>query len=594
MTRRQPFHFVMIKPSHYDDDGYPIQWVRSEIPSNTLAAVNGLALDCIRREVLGSDVELILHAYDETNTRIKPGAIIRRIRANGGHGLIGFVGVQTNQFPRAVDLARPFLAAGLPVTIGGFHVSGCLSMLPEIPAEIREAQEMGISIFAGEAEDGALDEVLRDACAGQLKSVYNHMKHLPGLERQPMPILPRETVQRTRGQYSSFDLGRGCPFQCSFCTIINVQGRKSRFRTADDLEAIIRDNAGQGIGKFFITDDNFARNKQWEALFDRLIRLREEQGFKIKLIIQVDTLCHQIPGFIEKACRAGVRRVFLGLENINPDNLLAAKKRQNRITEYRRMLQEWRRHGATTYAGYILGFPGDTRDSILRDIDIIKRELPVDLLEFYQLTPLPGSEDHRTLLGRGGWLDPDLNKYDLHHRVAHHAKMSDAEWDAVYREAWARYYDESHLETVIRRAAACSGGRPRATMRVMLWFRLMFEIEHLHPLEGGIFRRKYRLDRRPQMPLEHPLLFYPKYAAEIAAKAFRYLRIVRSAYRIYGRVMRDPERSSYTDVAIAPLEADELEALTMFTETSGGAAAVAKKHRTDEQRARLATAAAAQ
>jgi hypothetical protein len=172
--------------------------------------------------------------------------------------------------------------------------------------------------------------------------------------------------------------------------------------------------------------------------------------------------------------------------------------------------------------------------------------------------------------------------------------MSDAEWDAVYREAWARYYDESHLETVIRRAAACSGGRPRATMRVMLWFRLMFEIEHLHPLEGGIFRRKYRLDRRPQMPLEHPLLFYPKYAAEIAAKAFRYLRIVRSAYRIYGRVMRDPERSSYTDVAIAPLEADELEALTMFTETSGGAAAVAKKHRTDEQRARLATAAAAQ
>jgi hypothetical protein len=584
----------MIKPSHYDDDGYPIQWARSEIPSNTLAAVNGLALDCMRREVLGSNVELILHAYDETNTRIKPSAIIRRVRANGGHGLIGFVGVQSNQFPRAVDLAHPFLAAGLPVAIGGFHVSGCLSMLPEVPAEIREAQEMGISIFAGEAEDGALDEVLRDACAGRLKSVYNHMKNLPGLERQPMPILPRETVQRTRGQYSSFDLGRGCPFQCSFCTIINVQGRKSRFRTADDLEAIIRDNAGQGISKFFITDDNFARNKQWESLFDRMIWLREEQGLKIKLIIQVDTLCHQIPRFIEKACRAGVRRVFLGLENINPDNLMAAKKRQNRITEYRRMLQEWRRHGATTYAGYILGFPGDTRDSILRDIDIIKRELPVDLLEFYQLTPLPGSEDHRTLLDRGGWLDPDLNKYDLHHRVAHHAKMTDTEWDAVYREAWARYYDEAHLETVVRRAAASSAGRPRATMRVMLWFKLMFEIEHLHPLEGGIFRRKYRLDRRPQMPLEHPLLFYPKYAAEIAAKAFRYLRMIGSAYRIYGHVMRDPKRSSYTDVAITPLEAEELEALTIFTETSGGAAAVAKKHWTDNQRAKVAIAAAAQ
>jgi hypothetical protein len=61
---------------------------------------------------------------------------------------------------------------------------------------------------------------------------------------------------------------------------------------------------------------------------------------------------------------------------------MAAKKRQNRITEYRRMLQEWRAHGATTYAGYILGFPNDTRESILHDIEIIKRELPIELLEF--------------------------------------------------------------------------------------------------------------------------------------------------------------------------------------------------------------------
>jgi len=67
----------------------------------------------------------------------------------------------------------------------------------------------------------------------------------------------------------------GCPFQCSFCTIINVQGRKSRFRTADDLEAIVRDNCRQGITTFFITDDNMARNKHWEDFFDRLIELKE-------------------------------------------------------------------------------------------------------------------------------------------------------------------------------------------------------------------------------------------------------------------------------------------------------------------------------
>src|SRR4029450_3326993 len=181
-------------------------------------------------------------------------------------------------------------------------------------------------------------------------------------------------------------------FQCSFCTIINVQGRKSRRRSPDDVEAIVRGNLAQGINSFFITDDNPAPNKDWEPIFDRLIQLREVEKLKISFVIQVDTLCHKIPRFIEKAARAGVRRVFIGLENITPDNLIAAKKKQNRITEYREMLQAWKRHRVLTACGYILGFPSDTPETILRDIAIIQEELPVDLLEFFCLTPLPGSE----------------------------------------------------------------------------------------------------------------------------------------------------------------------------------------------------------
>ena len=118
-----------------------------------------------------------------------------------------------------------------------------------------------------------------------------------------------------------------------------MQGRKSRYRSPDDVEAIIRGNLAQGIDHFFITDDNFARNKNWEPIFDRLIELREQRGpDQFHFIIQVDTLCHRIPHFIEKAARAGVTRVFIGLENINPDSLLGAKKKQNRIAEYRKML----------------------------------------------------------------------------------------------------------------------------------------------------------------------------------------------------------------------------------------------------------------
>jgi len=415
----------LIKPAHYDDDGYPIQWVRSAIPSNSLASLNGLAEDARAREVLGPGIEIHLHTYDETNRRVRPNQIIKMVLRSRSKALICLVGVQSNQFPRAVDLAEPFLAADLPVCIGGFHVSGCIAMLPQLPDDLRAAQARGISLFAGEAEEGRFDAMLRDAWNGKLAPLYNFMDKLPNLQGEPRPILPRKHVRRTSGSLSSFDLGRGCPYQCSFCTIINVQGRKSRLRSTDALERIIRENYAQAIKRFFITDDNFARNHDWELLFDRLIELREGDCPNIGFTIQVDTLCHKIPNFIEKAAQAGVRRVFIGLENVNPDNLIAAKKRQNKITDYRDMLQKWRMHGAITCAGYIIGFPGDSRESIRRDIDIIKRELPLDILELFFLTPLPGSEDHKILWQKGTWMDPDMNKYDLNHRVTHHPKMSD-------------------------------------------------------------------------------------------------------------------------------------------------------------------------
>ena len=262
-------------------------------------------------------------------------------------------------------------------------------------------------------------------------------------------------MRKTIGNVTTFDAGRGCPFQCSFCTIINVQGRKSRRRSPDDVERILRLNFAQGIDRFFITDDNFARNKDWEPIFDRIIKLREEDGMDVRFLIQVDTLCHKIPNFVAKAKRAGVTRIFIGLENINPDNLLAAKKRQNKITEYRNMLLAWKAAGIWTYAGYILGFPNDTPESARRDIEIIKKEMPLDVLEFFFLTPLPGSEDHKVLAAKGAPLDPDLNKYDLEHALTQHPKMNKAEWEKLYRDAWAIYYTPEHIETILRRAQAC-------------------------------------------------------------------------------------------------------------------------------------------
>jgi len=555
------FCLILVKPSHYDDDGYVIQWVQSAIPSNSLAALYGLARDCAARKVLGDDVTMDIEPIDETNTRVRPEKLAAMIE-KAGNGMVMLVGVQSNQFPRALDLARPLRARGIQVAIGGFHVSGVISMLQGKDAGLDAARAMGVSVFAGEAE-GRLDEVLRDAYARQLKPMYNYMADLPHIEGTPIPIITALKAWRTAGNVTSFDAGRGCPFQCSFCTIINVQGRKSRRRSPDDIEQIVRENVAQGLNSFFVTDDNFARNSDWEAILDRLIKLREEEGIRIHFIIQVDTLCHKIPRFIEKCARAGVRRVFIGLENINPDSLVGAKKRQNKITEYRKMLLAWKSARIITYAGYILGFPNDTPESIKRDIEIIKKELPVDLLEFFFLTPLPGSEDHQTLVKKGVEVDADLNKYDLNHVCTAHPRMSKEAWEATYRMAWDTYYTKDHVETVLRRLVAKKASATNAIL-LMTWFGGSIRIEKVHPLEAGFFRKKFRRDRRPGFAIEPAWTFYPKYWVESVSKLFRLFGLYASLRLIYLRIKRDPKRYEYMDTALSPVTDEELETLELF------------------------------
>jgi radical SAM superfamily enzyme YgiQ (UPF0313 family) len=582
-SKSRVFELFLIKPSHYDDEGYVIQWLRSSIPANTLATLNGLALDCVERRVLGDDVEIRITVQDETNTRIRPDAIIRKIRASGGRGLVGLVGVQTNQYPRAVDIARPLAAAGIPVCIGGFHVSGCLAMLPEVPQELRDAMDLGITLFAGEAE-GRFEELLQAADRRELKPLYNYMNDLPGLEGVPTPYLPVEVVTRTTGMRTSFDAGRGCPFSCSFCTIINVQGRKSRARNADDVERLVRANLAQGVHNFFITDDNLARNQNWEAIFDRLIHMREVEGERIYVVAQVDTAVHKIRGFIEKAARAGVNRVFLGLESINPETLKNTQKGQNRITEYRAMLQAWHRVGTLTFAGYILGFPGDTPASIEREIRIIQHELPIDLLEFFILTPLPGSADHKKLHLAGVPMEKDLNRYDVVHVTTAHGTMSDDELLAIYKKAWNLYYSPDHIERVLRRSQAWGYDVDNMRMK-MFSFQAPPAIEGIHPLEGGIFRRKYRRDRRPGMRRENPVVFYARYGAEIVSKLARYGALYWRYRRILEHVRRTP--ATEVDVAMQPVQDDDLDALELFTTTAGARAAADKQRK---RKAALATA----
>jgi radical SAM superfamily enzyme YgiQ (UPF0313 family) len=559
---KRTFRIVLIKPSHYDREGYVIRWYRNIIPSNSLATVYAIMVDAARREVLGPDVEIMATPIDETNTRVRIDRIIANFRGEGGFGFVGLVGVQSNQYPRALDIARPLRAAAIPVIIGGFHVSGMLAMFRCVTPDLKEALDMGVSLFAGEAE-GRADQLIRAAAAQQMQPIYNFVGDLPDLKGTVKPYLPRKVLRGTVGQVASFDAGRGCPFQCSFCTIINVQGRKSRWRTADDVESIICENRAQGVYSFLITDDNFARNRNWESIFDRIAEIRTTGGGDLRFMIQVDTLCHRIPNFIEKAKRAGVTRVFIGLENINPANLVAAKKRQNVIAEYRRMLLAWKAAGILSYAGYIIGFPHDTPESVRHEIEIIKKELPVDMLEFSILTPLPGSEDHKILQDRGVSLDADLNKYDIEQVCAPHSKMTASEWKQAYDFAWTLYYAPEHLETIMRRART-SGIVDYGLLLLMLWFiGATVSVEKVHPVQGGVLRLKHPTERRPGLPMESAWLFYPRFVWETVRKQTGFLWRLWRILWIASRVALDPAGLRYADQAISSVGDAELEHLRL-------------------------------
>jgi radical SAM superfamily enzyme YgiQ (UPF0313 family) len=569
---RRRFRVVLIKPSHYHDDGYVIRWWRGLVPSNSLAALHGVALDCAQRRVLGADVDIEIDVIDETNTRVNIAKLLRRFRKDNGFGMVALIGVQTNQYPRALDIARPFRAAGVPVVIGGFHVSGCIAMLDGSAVDLDHARALGVSIFAGEAE-GRFETLLHEAASGTLKPDYDFTDDLVDMTGQPSPFLPIEFVKRTAGTNSSFDSGRGCPYQCSFCTIINVQGRKSRSRSPDDVENVIRENWQEGISRFFLTDDNFARNREWEPILDRLIQLREVDKIPLGLMIQVDTLCHKIPNFMEKCRRAGVTRVFIGLENINPDNLKAIKKPQNKITEYRKMLLAWKAQGIFTYAGYILGLPADTPESIRRDIEIIQRELPLDIVEWAILTPLPGSEDHTKMWKAGVDMDGNLNNYDFEHVVADHPKMSRSEWQAIYNEAWTRYYSPAHVETLLKRGAA-AGVPLLSLVKALVPFIHMAPVENIHPLQAGLFRRKHPSERRYGLPPVSLWAFYTDHISRTIANNFKLIRTVVWILALKRRIERDPHCRSYIDVALTPVVDDDA-TLDLLTKTSGAKAAIA-------------------
>ena len=484
----------LIKASKYDDDGYVIRHWRGVLPSNSLSCMAALTDAVAQRGELGN-VRITRRVLDEAVHFVNVKKIIRESRRSGVKVVVGLVGVQTNQFPRAADLARQFRAAGVTVLIGGFHVSGSLAMLPTIPPEIQELLDIGVTVVKGEVEE-TWGTILADAYHGRLKPIYDNLKNLPDLSKAPIPTFTPSYLKRfAYKHYGTIDCGRGCPFSCSFCTIINVQGRKMRMRDARAIQAAVRENYHRsGVDFYFFTDDNMARNKNWAAIFDAMAELREKEGIPVQFMMQVDVLSYKIKGFIEKAKAGGCTQVFIGMESVNPKNLEAAGKNQNDVEDFKNLIGAWRGAGVSTHVGYIIGFPFDTVESVLEDVERLKNDIKVDVASFFMLTPLPGSEDHRRMFHAGAYMDPDFNKYDSFHPTTHHPNMTAEEWFGVYKQAWREFYSFENMRNVLLRATRDTYWN---IFKNFLWYKAASHIEEGHPMITGFVRLKDRTTRRP-------------------------------------------------------------------------------------------------
>jgi radical SAM superfamily enzyme YgiQ (UPF0313 family) len=512
----------LIRPSKYDDDGFVIRHWRGVAPSNTLACLNGLTVEVGERGLLG-DVELRTHALDESVSRIPLEEIARQNRVPGCRALACLVGVQTNQFCRAADIALALRREGVPVMIGGFHVTGMAALFPGIPPEIQQLLDAGVSVVAGEVEH-RWHELLRDAWEGRLQPIYRLIDDPPDLYRAACPRASREAIRRfVNASYVTIDCSRGCPFRCSFCTIINVQGRKVRYRSPECVTAAIaKAYRDQGIRIFFFTDDNFSRNPASGQILDALIAMRRDDGIDLEFLMQVDVPAYRIPGFVEKAAQAGCRSVFIGVESLNRQNLTEAGKIQNDTEEYGAAVRAWRAARVRVQIGYIIGLPYDTEESVRSDVDRLIREVRPDQASFFMMIPLPGSADHKRLVDSGVAIDPDYNRYDSCHGTMPHPRMSGEEWDRAYWAAWRRFYSMENMKAILQRVDRVVYWD---ALLNFLWYRYALMVECAHPMLTGFFRIKHRTTRRPGFEQEGRWTHWRRRIPEI-------LRLLRSSARL--------------------------------------------------------------
>jgi radical SAM superfamily enzyme YgiQ (UPF0313 family) len=416
----RPLRVVLVKPSKYGHDGRVERFRRGFMPNSTLyhlasltpAAVAGRA---VRVETVDEYVETgldylrLLRADDECDT------------------VLGLVGVQSHQLHRALDLAAYARANGVRhVVLGGPH---------PMTADTAAIHGRGVSIALAEAEL-IWDGILADAAAGGLRPTYGEGARFA--ETLAGTVIVPPTEDRLR-HYAVQMLGvypaRGCPYRCTFCSVIKVAGRRIRSDPVATTLATLRAAKAAGVLLVMFTSDNFNKYPEATELLEAMIAERLDLPF----FVQCDVQVVRQPRFVELLGRAGCYQMFVGVESFDRAALLAVKKNQNHPERYAELVRLCAEHGIGSHFSNILGFPDETLATIRERIEML-RSLRPDLASFYVLTPFPGTEHYDELMAAGLVTERNLDRFDATCPTWRHPNLTDAELSRLLAEAYRRFY----------------------------------------------------------------------------------------------------------------------------------------------------------
>jgi hypothetical protein len=468
MAAMKKLRVVLIKPSKYGISGHVERFRLGLMPNATLPHLASLTPASFE----GVDIEtLVIDEYVHSTLDY-----LDLLDARDLPTLVALVGVQSHQFHRALDVAAYALNRGPAMcVIGGPHVMTCdTSML----------HHRGVSFALAEAEV-VWPSILSDAIAGQLRPMYG--EHQRWQQRLEPPVLrppSRRELRRSASKMLGISPARGCPFNCNFCSVIKIAGRQIRSQPIETTMRSLHAAKKGGVQLVMFTSDNF--NKYPEA--PELLRAMIEEKIDLPFFVQCDAQIALQEDLLELLARAGCFQIFVGVESFSREALVGVRKLHNQPEHYAEIVRLCRKHRVSTHFSTILGFPSDTRQSVLEQLEAMKRLSP-NQASFNVLTPVPGTEQYDDFLARGWITEKNLDRFDGSLLTWSHPTFGREELTDLLYHCFRDFYSVRHIVTS---AFTHYGGRQSLSVLagylVFALFCRHAASRREHPLAGGIWR----------------------------------------------------------------------------------------------------------